>query len=513
MRRSFLAVWNFWTNPWTTAVKVAIVIVLPGIVALVLGLTDVYSALSFTGRVEGAIDLVAGTLMMAGAVAVLLYQNGSSAGGPIASVAALAAALFAVLILFTAYVGGDARMDVVCSAVASLGTALWALARLLGTGVRISYPKVALAVLLPGLIAAANFIYSDLYLPSIEPRLTALTTSIGKSSKHDVEITTASATPQPGVPPTAVATLPLTIGFKNMSQHRVYVVGSGYSVTGRRSNLLHSDLSPASIQYVGQPLYERDTRIIGFDLLQAGEFIPPGSSVEAGSSVTIAELINLPLPVSYDQIEATTTIFLIAADKVTISASPLLAQCSSWDKNGVHCIPPRWVAHPAVYTVRFQAPLAEGTGMRRLTYNRRYVTSWFVLNKPSLSDPSGPYLDAAIATIGRESKPPTPEGYSRFTEEYGLQRKVISMQTSTAELGLLRQTVSPVGSTPTKSSKGRTPPGLYNEGSLAYTGLSMLPFLAAGLMLILGGVISSLVATKSLPRSRAIPVMSPRPDP
>jgi hypothetical protein len=402
--------WTFWISPWVTATKVAVVLLAPAVLCVCVGSSDVRSALTFGGRLEGALAVLGAIVLVVGAASAFFYQAGNATAGVVTAVAAMTACVVAVLSLFLV-LEQDRIMWLVLGSLALLAAAGWALVRVLRTGVEIPYPKsLAAAVVLPLLIAAGNFVYADVYLPSAQPREVVLTTTIGKPTVSRAR---------------GLATIPITIDFKNPSTHKLYVLGSSYSVVGRIVEPADLDLSATNMQTVGpgEELYARNLRIDGFELIQSGRFDQPGSTIEAGGTIEVNDVATVDLPAKYDEIQVIASIILVRADQATISSNAFLDECFSWERDAARggCVDPSWVANREDAFVRFQAPITEGSRIARLTRHRREVTVWWVLETPTLFNPTGPYLQATIAEPGRESKQPTPGYYRQLSNQYGFQ--------------------------------------------------------------------------------------------
>ncbi len=416
--------WERWVSPWATATKVGVVLIGPAAVCAWLGAADVRSALTFGGRLEGALGLLAAVILVAGAGSALVFQAGSLHAGSVALAASIVAALVGLLGLILALEGDALPVPTILS-LAILLAAAWAVLRVVRAGVVVSYPKsLAAAVVIPGLFAAANFVYTDIYVPAAQPREVELTMTVGQAAVS---------------PHGRIATVPLTIDFKNLSTHKLYVLGTSYSAVGRLVRPADLPLSAPNIRPAGpsQESYARNVEVLSFDLLQAGQFAPPGSSIEAGASKTFTEILDVDVPTQYDEIDAEATILLLRADQATLTSNSARNQCRSWDATGDRCVAPGWVAVRGVPFVRFQAPLTEGTRVRQVTRKRRYVTTWWVLASPTIDNPSGPYLQGTIAVGGRESVQPTPGYYNHVSSDYGFQlNSTGEVARSLTELGL-----------------------------------------------------------------------------
>ena len=501
-----------WRGPWTTATKVAAVFVVPAVFAGWLGASDVSSALTFGGRIEGGFLLAASNVLAFGIPETFLYQRGSARAGVTCLAAAIVAALVALLGLFIEAVQSERRGPVVGGCAVLLAAAGWAIWRVRRSGVRFPYPKsLAAAVVIPALLAITNLVYSDVYQPSILPKQLSVSTSIGDPSM---------------TPGRHEASLPVTIVFKNNSQNKLLVLMTTYSVIGWRNTAVQgSTATKLRAAVADQQPYSAAFRPTDFQLLQSGQFLP-FSTIEAGDSVTVTDL----LPVQYDEISVDASAFLLQANRATVASNFDRNRSLSWaagctpDRGTQPCgVPPRlpsWVGSNNVDFVRFQAPLGEPSSVRRFTLPRRLLTGWWVLAPPSVGNPGGPYLDATIARAGAEDRRPSPAYYQQLSREYGFQltnsgsaeRAVSDLKLPTAAFRNRVASTPPSTAPPSTIPPSTTPPptgstnvsgvasGVTNRPTLSFTGARTRDLTVLGCSLIAIGMTMLLFAKRRYAR-------------
>jgi hypothetical protein len=405
---------RWWLSPWATATKVAVVIVAPVFVVAGPGASDSTGALTFAGRLEGFIAVLTSLVLLGGAIAALIYQAGAVVAGSLALIGAIVATVTSAILLVLA-VTGDRLPGIVIIAAAMLLAGAWATVRVVRSGVTTRYPRsVALAVTIPTLITMVNFIYDDAYQPSVQPRAIDVTAQLGApvvAADH------------------RSATIPLTITFKNASSHKLYMLGSSYSVIGRQDRRTRQPVSGSSLwsEGPGEQSYTRDRATTGYELLQSGQLSPPGSTVEVGDTVTRKQVVTVDLPTDFDVAEAFATVFLLRADQARVTTSPVLNTCESWTSGD--CAVPGWVdpvdpsTQAPMYSTftRYRAPIDERSNLRQLVRRQRYVTVWWVLADPAEGNASGPFLDGTLGPADRTDRQPSPSDYQRWSDTYGFQ--------------------------------------------------------------------------------------------
>ncbi|MGD0381535.1 MAG: hypothetical protein ABSC30_16290 [Acidimicrobiales bacterium] len=273
------------------------------------------------------------------------------------------------------------------------------------------YPSVnfTIGVALTALLGLVNFLYTDIYSP--------YTNREGVSLDAHVDKALLSSS-------TSSGTLPITLTFRNSSGSPVYVLGTSYSVVGRLTHLSNLPLSSAQTQAelaLGEG-YDSGVQIDGFCLLAAGQYVPSGSTVNAGQSTTTTRNVTLQLPLPYDEIIVYTAAITMRADRASLSGFASSAE-SSWDRPYPQA--PKWVrsgSSPGVMFQQHQGSLTEASKLQAILRTPRQVKVWWVLANSSLKDPGGPYLKALISTKSQLNQETAPSSNESGTEgaRYGL---------------------------------------------------------------------------------------------
>ncbi|WP_091581277.1 hypothetical protein [Micromonospora sediminicola] len=203
--------------------------------------------------------------------------------------------------------------------VASAAVIAVAVARL---DTRIPLPrKVAVGALVTGVLAVANFTYSQLYLPSKQEASIVATPAFGTPTK-DAD--------QGGV------TVPFSVDFTVKGQG-VIVLAATYDVSARLASLAGKPRSQEQLtQDVQQGLEpSATTNVAGMEPVEAGWLISPGSGYKAGEELKIDRFIRLPSPLRYDSVELDLYVDFVRADRAILptgvnSCSDDLSRCT-WE--------------------------------------------------------------------------------------------------------------------------------------------------------------------------------------
>lgn len=132
------------------------------------GVEDLSEALTYTGRITGAILILVAGLSLLGAAAVVDHwgRNIFPYSGMVALIGTVAASLTNAMLLLETFRDGDSTLYRVLFGLLTTGSA-WAVLTVWRTSVVIPSPKrVAAAVIVSSALATANFGYQHLYQPS-----------------------------------------------------------------------------------------------------------------------------------------------------------------------------------------------------------------------------------------------------------------------------------------------------------------------------------------------------------
>jgi hypothetical protein len=204
-----------------TAVGIIAIQALMVLFCLNIGVSDTTSSLTFAGRIRGALFLLAGVALIVGIIAVIgmVTQDNPQWGPPAlaGAILSLVVGLSMIIIQSRALEHAERLPYWIVMALACL----WCVLALLRSGAVIQNPGRLVAVLsIPTLLSAANFLYPNVYQPSVAPYLLQLNLDFGK--------------PTANTKGTMLA-VPVTVRATNPAKMKVYVVGSTLAVTGRKT--------------------------------------------------------------------------------------------------------------------------------------------------------------------------------------------------------------------------------------------------------------------------------------
>jgi hypothetical protein len=396
-----------WTGGWTTAVKVAAIEASSAFVLAWFGVHDLASGLTYSARLRAAVMIAVAILLLAAAVGALVLQHTRShAAATLALVGGGVTTASGLLLLISQLFDGDYTPWLwVWLAMATTGG--WATIRVLRAGGQVPYPKqFAVAVTVTALLAAANFTYSSIYQPSAQPVKFTLEVNFDKPAVN---------------PEGTYASVPITLTFNNDGKVGLYVLMATYSVVGRRGVFSTQDQTKAEFNLAlrNRLPASRRTIINGYDLLQTDEFVPPGSWIEVGDRIDAGRTVDLPLPTSYDVMALNATVLVMRTDRAILEKDILKTAEYSWESTDEKPFvgPPGWIAGSGIDVVKYQVPITEGSYLREHTRRDWVGTLWRVLVDPSLSKPTGPFIDWEMAPRGSAFDG---KWNNRARERYGL---------------------------------------------------------------------------------------------
>ncbi|MBQ0987790.1 hypothetical protein KBZ10_25385 [Streptomyces sp. F63] len=381
-----------------------------------LGFADASGALSYLGRLTGFFMLIAAVLALVGAVAVIDYwgKERVANSGAVVLLGVLAVLLANLMILAIHAQGHEYTPYLVIWTVLTLWSvwALWTLChrKQVWESIR-SRPTFAVGVLVTGIIAVANFSYSQIYVPYSNPVLVSSTVKFG----------------EPVANQNGGTLLPLRLRIKNTGKVAVYAIQSLYTVTGQKASHVKQERGPEGwkeeIDNLSNEIHQ-NVDIEGYYTIESGRFTEPGLWLEPGESLTEEKIVELPEALPYQAVTATTYVNLARKDRLTLdspspkhswksSAQPAPSWVTGWGSGGDGV---DYVQH--TYTVQPSSILFEVTRIPKV------ITTWWVL------DPSGPYLATTISSPGEEDDPPTQKEVDSWVKRYGF----IRTTSGTAEL-------------------------------------------------------------------------------
>ncbi|MFG2934356.1 hypothetical protein [Streptomyces sp. NPDC048282] len=373
------------------------------------GLEDFLHALTFPGRFTGAVLLAVSFTTLLGAAAVLDHwiRHCFPYSGLVALVGAFTALLANVMMLTSTWKDGDSVFYTSVFAVLATGSAAAAFA-VWRTSVMVPTPKrVAVAVIVPSVIAVANFGYQNLYQPNERDTRPVITLSMGK--------------PVLSKDRKAFA-VPVDITLQNRGERSFYVLGSEFHAMGQRVGLspkdrLRQEWRKDADQWTRSsevnPLSRKEIHHPGH-LLEAQPWMPYGQWIESSDTFATRLVVQLPLNTSYDQVTFYATANLARKDRLVLQP-PLHFLTKSWNRNKL----PAWVKEQRdkakdVDFLVYRARVHENNAVDRYTRDARWLTVYWRFGE------YGATVATSIARNGDEGHIPTSAEQRDVTSRYGL---------------------------------------------------------------------------------------------
>ncbi|MFG2352734.1 hypothetical protein [Streptomyces sp. NPDC048521] len=334
------------------------------------GLEDFFHALNFPGRFTGAVLLVGSLTTLVGAVAVLDHwvRHCFPYSGLVALFCTFTALLANLMILVSTWRDGDSTFYKVMFAVLAAGSAAAAFA-VWRTSVLVPTPKrVAVAVILPSVIAIANYGYQNLYQPYERETRPVITLSTGKAVLSQDR---------------KAFMVPVDITLQNRGDRSFYVLGSEFHAMAQEVELSPKDrlrdqwradaeqwTKPSEVN----PLSRREIHQPG-DLLDAQPWMPYGHWIESSDSFATRLVVQLPLDTPYDQVTFYATANLARKDRLVLQP-PLLFMTKTWGTKNL----PEWVKSEQKSdfdALIYRARVHENNAIDEYTRDPRYVTVYW----------------------------------------------------------------------------------------------------------------------------------------
>jgi hypothetical protein len=382
-----------------------------------LGSEDVNGALTYAGRLNGALLLLVALIELAALAAYCHHLVASTRlAGYVGTMVVFAIAV-SMLVNFTLLaLQVESWSYTHCLWVwLFLGMAsLLSLAFLYTQRQHVDLPKpksLAIGAILTTLAAAANFGYAQIYQPYSTPASVSTAVELGKADVTNGRVT-----------------LPVRLRAKNTGPVTVYVLGSLFQVSARgpittdvprtKRDWLQdiSDNQSVLLRYA-------DEKMKKYDLLAQGRFMKVGRKLDPGTEVATDSLVQFPESASYEVVNATADMVYLRADRVVlISEEYTRSGRNSWHVDKSHPAvesAPRWVANRGTEILRYQSRIVHSNAFLEHTRSARYATLWWVLEEPEKTW-NGPYLVAKVSAADKVDSKPEPAEPQKLTAEYGL---------------------------------------------------------------------------------------------
>ncbi|WP_244173624.1 hypothetical protein [Streptomyces recifensis] len=350
-----------------TAALILVVLLLTGLPLGWLGFEDLGGALTYAGRVTGAILVLVSVTTLVGALAVWdhWFRNRIPYSGMVALTGTVAAFLTNAALLLMTFKDVDSTAYRVLWCLLTVGCA-WAVFAVWRTSVEIPAPKrVAAAVIVTGLIAVANFGYERLYQPSQHGVRPLITITVGKPVLREDRKAFA---------------LPVDIRAENRSDVGFYVLGTEFhamgervwmSATDRKREQWRDDAEKWRTFQETHPLSRREVQQPG-ELVAAQPWAPAGHWIEPGDTFVSQTVVQLPMNTPYDQLAFYATGSFARKDRLGLAQMQLTGYSYSDGKV------PDWVkATKDRDNVVYRGRVYENNAIDAYTRDARYVTVYW----------------------------------------------------------------------------------------------------------------------------------------
>ncbi|MEU6556346.1 hypothetical protein ABZ915_39795 [Streptomyces sp. NPDC046915] len=353
------------------------------------GFADFSHALTFPGRLTGAVLIMFAFTTLLGVVAVLDHwiRHSFQYSGLVALVGALAAFLPNALLCLRTLKNGDSLFFPVLFGALAAGAA-WAVFSVWRTLAAVPAPKrVAAALIVSTLFAVANFGYQNLYLPYRRVTRPLITLAVGK--------------PVPSKDGKAFA-VPVDITLQNQADVGFYVLGTEFHAMGQRVPLSPKDRLReqwrsdaerwANSSGEVNPLSRREIHQAG-QLVEAKPWMFPGDWIESSDAFTTRVVVQLPMNTPYDQLAFYATASLARKDQIVLDP-PLRFVTTSWKGGNVAA----WVKKQKGDALVYQARVHENNAIDENTRDPRFVTVYWRFGT------QGAAVQSSVARMGEESR-------------------------------------------------------------------------------------------------------------
>ncbi|SHI00117.1 hypothetical protein [Streptomyces sp. 3214.6] len=399
-------------NTWQSRVAlvlIELVLLLTTVVLGRFGLADFLHALNFPGRLTGAILLAVSLTTLVGAAAVLDHwvRYCFPYSGFVALVGAFTALLANAMLLVTMWREGDSTFYKVVFGGLAAGSAA-ALYMVWRTSVMVPTRKrVAAAVIIPSVIAVANYGYQNLWQPYERETSPVITLAMGKAVLSNDRKAFA---------------VPVDITLANRGDRSFYVLGSEFHAMAQKVTLSpkdrlrekwRDDADQWNKLSEVNPLSRREIHQPG-ELVVAKPWLVYGSWTNSGDTLSTRVVVQLPLNTPYDQVTFYATANLARKDRLALEP-PLKFLTKSWGGKKI----PGWVKNRQTKDkdddfLVYRARVREDDAIDEYTRDARYVTVYWRFGTHGAS------VSASIARLGEEGRVPSQTEDRETTSRYGL---------------------------------------------------------------------------------------------
>ncbi|MET8026290.1 hypothetical protein [Streptomyces avermitilis] len=370
------------------------------------GIEDLSEALTFMGRLTGAVLILvsATTLLSALAVVDHSFWNSFPYSGMVALIGTIAAFLTNAMLLFETVKSGDSVFYPVLLGLLMAGSA-WAVFAVWRTSVVIPAPKrVAAAVVVSSVFAIANFGYQNLYQPYQRTARPLIKLTVGK--------------PMLSQDRKAFA-VPVDITLENHADVGFYVLGAEFHAMGEQVPLSSSDRLREQWRADAKrwskfqeknPLSRREIHQPG-ELVAAQPWMSPGFWIDASDAFATRTVVQLPMDTPYDQLAFYATASFARKDRIGLDS--LSPQGNSWE---VGQAPQGLKAKKKADfdSLIYRGRVRENNAIDQRTMDPRVITVYWKFG------PQGAAVVPTITRRGEEGHTPSEAESRELVNRYGL---------------------------------------------------------------------------------------------
>ncbi|WP_316770514.1 hypothetical protein [Streptomyces sasae] len=383
------------------AVLILLVLILTTLVLGRFGFEDFTKALTFPGRITGAILLMVSTATLLGAFAVVDHWVFRSFrySGTFVLISTIAAFCTNGMLVLKIWTGGDSVFYLALLGMLMLGSGLAAVV-VWRTSIEIPSPKrVAAALIISSLFAAANFGYQNLFQPARRGARPVITLAMGDPVLNKDR---------------KVFSLPVDIKIENRSDMGFYVLGAEFHAMGERVTLSKGDRDRQQWRSdaLGWQKFQDKNPLSRREVHQAGELVAaqpwmfPGFWIDAKDEFCARTLVELPINTKYDQVALYATASLARKDQLGLDSFKFNGY--SWESQAMKV--PQWVRGSDKNDfLAYHAKVHENNAIDERTMGRRNLDVYWTFGV------RGVKIAASITRNGKEAAES-----EEFASRYGL---------------------------------------------------------------------------------------------
>ncbi|MFI2349479.1 hypothetical protein ACH492_20990 [Streptomyces sp. NPDC019443] len=402
---------------WVTAIALTAGLVMAASFFGFIGAKDVSEALTYAGRIAGALLLAVAFIALTAAVVVLTdygLRRRLKFSGPVILLGVLTVLTMNIILLCVQILGREYThwLWMWLSLTLWAAWALWELIYHQRIWKEIPHRrKFAAALSIGAIVAIGNFVYTQIYQPYASPPIVLAESEFGT----------------PHLDPTAgTIHLPVTVRFKNTGKVAVWVVGAYYHVVGVSWDSAHQKL---------QSLEEWQKNVVGTGEMDLHDYTrgrteyvisqgmiqePDYTYLEPGDGLTEQRLIEMPAEKGFfDSVYAYGEGYVLRKDRTKLAGDPIHWRKLSWesDKRSV----PAWVWRNAGTRagseyIEYNTPLKYSNEILNFTRRPRRLTQWWMLG--TNEEPA--FTTQILLAPKGDRREPTASEWLKESDRYGL---------------------------------------------------------------------------------------------